>query len=412
MPRLDWNGSVLRLVPFLSLRHPMRLSLTSFALLCTALAMPETAASAQPAKNLPEHFAYVGTYTTGESKGIYQFRVQEGPGGPAFVSVGLAAATPNPSFLAVDPKRRVLFAVNETSDFEGRPSGAVSAFSIEAATGRLTFLNQKATNGTDPCHLALDPAGRHLVVANYSSGSVAVFRVEADGHLGDMTSFVQHEGKSVHPQRQQGPHAHAINFDPTGRFVYVCDLGIDQVLAYRLDANTGKLTAAGSTPLAPGAGPRHLAFGRDGKFAYVVNELNSTVTAFATEPGSPKLRELQTISTLPAGFTGRSTCAEIHVHPSGAFLYASNRGHDSLAIFSVDPTRGTLQAMGHHSTGGKTPRHFDFTPAGTHVISESQDSNTMQVSAVDAKTGLLKVTGALIPTPVPICVVFVPVAAR
>lgn len=390
----------------------MRLSPSSIALICTAMFIPESAAAAATPAGATDLLAYVGTYTTGESKGIYLFRVQDGPAGPALVPMGLAAATASPSFLAVDARRRLLFAVNETSNHEGRASGAVSAFSIEAGTGQLTLLNQKATNGTDPCHLMLDPSGQNLLIANYSSGSVAVFRVGADGRLGEMSSFVQHEGRSVHPRRQTGPHAHAITFDPSGRFVFVCDLGLDRVMAYRFDAATGKLTAADSAfaPLAPGAGPRHMVFRSDGKFAYVVNELNSTVTAFAAEPGTARLREVQTVPTLPAGFAGNSTCAEIQLHPSGGFLYASNRGHDSLAIFAIEAATGTLRVVDHHLTGGKTPRHFDFNPAGTHLFAANQNTDTIQVNAVDAVTGRLTAAVELTSVPAPVCIAFLHLA--
>jgi 6-phosphogluconolactonase len=387
----------------------MRLSLTSLAVFGSALLMP---ASAQSAQSAPEMFAYVGTYSTGDSKGIYQYRVQENSSGLTLTPLGLAAAAANPSFLAVDTKRRVLFAVNETSDFGGKPSGAVSAYAMEAGTGRLTLLNQKPTNGTDPCHIVLDPSGQNVLIANYSSGSVAVYRVGSDGRLGEMSSFVQHQGKSVHPDRQKGPHAHAINFDPSGRLVFVCDLGMDKVMAYQFDAATGKLTPAtpASIPLAAGAGPRHMTFRADGRFAYVVNELNSTVTAFAVEPGTSRFREVQTISTLPPDFKGRSTCAEIQLHSSGSFLYASNRGHDSLAVFAVDAASGKLRAVDYALTGGRTPRHFDFSPAGTHVVAANQETGTLQISTIDPKTGRLQAAASLVPAPVPVCVVFAPIA--
>lgn len=353
--------------------------------------------------------AYVGTYTTGASKGIYLYRVNPGvDGAKALETLGVAAETPSPSFLAVDARRRLLFAVNETSQYEGKPSGSVSAFSIDAATGKLTLLNQKATNGTAPCHLMLDRSGRNLLIANYSSGSVTVIRVAADGHLGEISSLVQHTGSSVHPTRQKGPHAHDIAFDPSGQFVFVCDLGADRVMTYRLDADSGKLTPANPafTALKPGSGPRHMTFRPDGKFAYVISELASTLTTFAFDATTGALREVQTVSTLPAGYTGSSTTAEVQVSASGKFLYGSNRGHDSLATFAIDPAAGTLRLVGHAPTGGRTPRHFNFDPAGGRIFACNQDGNSIQVSTVNPSSGELTAGPGLVQVPAPVCIVF------
>jgi 6-phosphogluconolactonase len=374
-----------------------------FLLLFFVLAMVTSGLAVRAAESL----AFVGTYTNAKSKGIYAFRVQAVREGATLAPLGLAVETPSPSFLAIDARRKLLFAVNETNQFEGARSGAISTFSIDPATGKLTLLSQKPTNGTAPCHLMLDRDGRHVIIANYGTGSVAVYRIEADGKLGAMTAFVEHRGSSVH-QRQRGPHAHCVTLDPGGRFVYICDLGLDQVLAYALDPQSGKLTPASPafTSMQPGAGPRHMVFRPDGKFAYVVNELNSTVTVLAAEAGSAKLTEVQTVTTLPADFTGTSTCAEIQVHPSGRFVYASNRGHDSLAIFEVDSAKGTLRPVGHHLTGGKTPRHFDFNPAGTHLFAANQNSDTIQISAFDATTGKLQPARSLVEAPTPVCVAF------
>ena len=353
--------------------------------------------------------AYIGTYTGGESRGIYAYRLETpAEGDPRFVALGLAAATDSPSFLAIDEARRLVFAVNETDSFNGEPTGAVSAFSADPATGRLTLLNRQPSHGKHPCHVVLDPTGKFLLVANYTSGTVAVFPVAADGTLGMATAIVQHTGDSIDPQRQKGPHAHCVTFDPAGRFVFICDLGLDRVVAYRLDADTGKLApvpSAGAST-APGAGPRHLAFGADGKFAYALNELNSTVTAFRYDAASGRLAEVQALSSLPADFTGQKWSAEIAVHPSGKWLYASNRGHDSLAVFAIDPAQGTLRFETTHPSGGRTPRNFALLPGGRHLVVANQDTNSLLLCRVDQASGRLEPAGQLIEVPKPVFVGF------
>lgn len=360
--------------------------------------------TARPA--LADTIAYVGTYTGGRSEGIYAFRVSAAEKGtPVFAPLGLAAKTESPSFLAVDATRRLVFAVNELDHFGGRATGAVSAFSADPVTGRLTLINQLPSEGTHPCHLALDPTGRWLVVANYSSGSVALFPVAADGRLGK-PSVVQHAGHSVNQDRQQGPHAHCATFDPAGRFLYICDLGIDRVVAYRLDADAGKLVAvptAGAT-LAPGSGPRHLVFSADSRHAYVLNELTATVTSFAYDPANGNFSSPATTSTLPAGWTGSKSGAELALDPSGRWLYASNRGHDSLARFAVDPADGHLAFAGTVPTGGKTPRHFAFLPDGRHLVAAAQDSDHLQVFTVN--DGNVSPVGPAIAVGKPVCTAF------
>lgn len=353
---------------------------------------------------------YVGTYTGPKSEGIYAFRLQPGAGAPALEPLGLVAVTPQPSFLALDPRRRLLFAVNESGTFAGQPTGSVSSFAIEAATGRLTRLSERASGGAGPCHLLLDRTGRTLLVANYSAGTVAALAVSADGRLGEATSILRHTGRSVHPQRQTAPHAHAVTLDPAERFLFVCDLGIDRVMIYRFDAPSGRLTPhePAAAVLPPGSGPRHLAFRPDGKFAYVLNELASTVTVFAYDAARGQLTSLDTISTLPADYTGRSTTAEIAVHPNGRYLYASNRGHDSLAIFAIDPARGTLRTLGHQVTGGRTPRHFGLDPTGTLVAMGNQHSDTIGLARLDPATGLLHPSPHVAAAPSPVCLVFLP----
>jgi 6-phosphogluconolactonase len=367
-----------------------------------------TATSLSLAATAADTIAYVGTYTGGKSQGIYAFALDESaPGGPKFSPLGLAAATESPSFLAIDSGRWLVFAVNETSTFNGQPTGAVSAFHSDPATGKLTLINQQPSMGTGPCHVMLDPTGRFLLVANYNSGSVAVFPVAGDGHLGAPTSVVQHAGRSVDEGRQTGPHAHCVTFDPAGRYLFVCDLGLDRVMAYRLD-DAGKLAPAAHpyASVAPGSGPRHLAFAPDAKFAYVLNELSATVTVFAYDAAAGALTEKQTISTLPAGYTGQHWCAEIAVHPSGRWLYASNRGHNSLAQFSIDPVTGLLKFETSQETGGRTPRHFAILPSAEYLVIANQESDTMRLCRIDAATGRLAPVGEMVGVAAPVCVEF------
>ncbi len=363
-----------------------------------------------------ETLVYVGTYTGGESKGIYVFQLQapdlEASPHVTLAPLGLAAETPSPSFLAVDRARRLVFAVNEVDEFAGQPGGGVSAFSVDDQTGKLTLINRQPSGGAGPCHIVLDRAGRHVLVANYGGGSVAVLPVAEDGALGEATAFLQHEGSSVNPQRQEGPHAHCVTLDPAGKMAFVCDLGLDKVLIYQYDDQHGTLEPHNPpfATLAPGAGPRHMAFRPDGKFAYVINELNSTVTAFSYDADTGALAEIQTVSTLPAGFDGDSTTAEIEVHPSGRFLYGSNRGHDSMAVFAISDADGTLTFVEHESTGGRTPRHFGIAPTGEHVVIANQNTNTLLACRIDATTGGLTPSGEFVEAPTPVCAVFLPPA--
>jgi 6-phosphogluconolactonase len=349
---------------------------------------------------------YAGTYTRPPSKGIYAYRFQPATG--TFTSIGLVAETANPSFLAIHPNQRFLYAANEISRYEGQPAGSVSAFSIDATSGQLKLLNQVSSRGSGPCHVALDKTGKWLFVANYNGGSVAAFPVHGDGTLGEASAFVQHSGSSVNPQRQHGPHAHVATVSPDNRFILVADLGSDQVFVYRLDPSKGSL-APNDPPfvkVAPGSGPRHLAFRPDGRFTYVVNEMMSTVTTFGYDAGHGSLQELQTLSTLPEGFNGANSTAEIAVHPNAKFLYASNRGHDSIAIFQIDPAKGTLTASGQASTQGKTPRNFAIDPTGAYLLAANQDSASVVVFRIDQETGGLMPIGTILEIPSPVCIAF------
>jgi 6-phosphogluconolactonase len=358
-------------------------------------------------------FVYIGTYTK-TGKGIYLFRLQaenlEVPQNITLVPLGVAAETPNPSFFEIDLKRRLLFTVNEIGEFEGKQAGAVSAFSIDSDTGKLALINQRSSVGTGPCHLTLDKSGRHVLVANYGGGSVAVLPVASDGRLGDATSFVQHSGSSINPERQKGPHAHCVTLDPANRFAFVCDLGLDKVMTYRFDAAQGKL-APGDPPftqIKPGAGPRHMVFRPDGRFAYVTNELISTIDVFAYDSAAGALKAVQTVSTLPEYYDGPNTTAEIDVHPTGKWLYVSNRGHNSVVLFNVDAAKGTLTYVEEQGTGGRMPRHFGIEPSARHLVIGNQGSDTALVCRIDAENGRLKPSGVFASVPTPVCHKFLP----
>jgi 6-phosphogluconolactonase len=359
---------------------------------------------------------FAGTSAQGKGKGIWAFWLQtdnlEVSQNITLAPLGLAAETPSPSYFEVDHKRRLLFAVNALNQFEGKQSGAVSAFSIDSAAGKLTLINQQPSMGTGPCHVALDKDGRNVLVANYNSGSVAVLPVAADGRLSEASSVIQHAGKSVHPQRQTGPHAHCVTLDAANRFAFVCDLGLDRVMSYRFDPQAGKITP-NDPPFAqvkPGSGPRHLAFRPDGRFAYVINELTSTVLVFAYDPQAGKLTETQSLSSLPEYYDGPNTGAEISVHPSGKWVYASNRGNNTVVLFNVDAAKGTLTYVEEQGTGGKTPRHFGIEPSAKHLAIANQDSDQLLACRIDAGNGRLKPSGVFAECPSPTCVQFLPPA--
>jgi len=361
---------------------------------------------AERASTQSKYHVYIGTYTEKGSKGIYACRFD--PATDRLTSVGLAAETVDPSFLAIDPSGRFLYAVNETSEYEGRTSGAVSAFAIAPGTGKLTFLNEVASGGAGPCHLTVDKTGKFVLVANYGGGSLVVFPILGDGRLGQASAFVQHKGASVNPQRQEGPHVHSVYMSPDNRFVISADLGLDEVFVYRFDAAKGTLAPdiPPSATVSSGAGPRHFAFSPNGKFGYVIDELQSTITPFSYEAARGALDVLQPVSTLPQDFKGESTAAEVEVHPSGRFLYASNRGLDTIAVFAISSRKGTLTLLAEVPTLGKTPRSFAIDPTGSYLFVANQDSDNVVQFRINPNTGLLTPTGQVLQVPSPVCVIF------
>ncbi|HEV3004545.1 MAG TPA: lactonase family protein [Pirellulales bacterium] len=350
---------------------------------------------------------YIGTYSSAASEGIYLLNLDLASG--ELKKAGATSGVQNPSFLAIHPSRRFLYAVCEVSEVDGKKGGGVSALAIDAKTGGLTLLNQQSSVGSGPCHLVVDKTGKNVLVANYGGGSCCVLPIGDDGKLSEASSFVQHKGTSVDKGRQEAPHAHSINLDAASRFAFCADLGLDQVLVYRFDAAKGLLTPNDPpfAAVAPGSGPRHFAFHPNGKYAYVINEMKLTVTAFAYDAQKGVLKELQTISTVPAGIkTEGFSTAEVQVHPSGKFLYGSNRGHDSIAMFSIDQATGKLTALGQQPTEGKTPRNFGIDPSGAYLLAENQDSGTIVVFSIDPTTGKLSPTGHTMEVPSPVCAKF------
>lgn len=361
------------------------------------------------AAETPKAFrVFLGTYTGPKSQGIYISELDLGTG--RLSTPQLAAETPNPTFLALHPNRQFLYAANEIGQFGGTNSGAVSAFAIDGRTGKLTLLSQAASVGSGPCHLTVDAAGKHVLAANYGGGSVVVLPLRDDFGVGPATSFIQHTGSSVNPRRQKEPHAHSVNLDPANRFAFVADLGLDQLLSYRFDPAEGRLSPNDPAflTLPPGAGPRHFSFHPSGRQAFVINELDSTLTALDYDPTAGKLTARQTVSTLPAGYQGESTTAEVQVHPNGRFVYGSNRGHDSLAIFRWDAAAGRLELVGHQPSGGQTPRNFGIDPTGSYLLAANQNSDNVVCFRIDPQTGKLTPVGEGASLGSPVCVKFAP----
>jgi 6-phosphogluconolactonase len=352
-------------------------------------------------------WVFIGTYTGPKSKGIYRCEIDLATGKLSAAEV--AAEAVNPSFLAIHPTKKFLYCVDEISNFGKKPAGGVSAFALDPATGKLTALNQQSSVGTGPCHLTVDRTGKNVLVANYGGGSVAVLPIGEDGKLGEASDFHQHKGSSVNKDRQKEPHAHSINIDATNRFAVAADLGLDQLLVYKFDAAKGKLTPNDPAFVAidPGSGPRHFAFHPTAPYGYAINEMANTVTALGWDKEKGVFKKVQTISTLPDDFKGKSYTAEVVVHPSGKFLYGSNRGHNSIAAFSIDEKTGELKRISIQGKGIKTPRNFAIDPTGKFLLVANQDGASVLVFAIDQKTGELTPTEHKVEVQSPVCVRFV-----
>ena len=342
---------------------------------------------------------YVGTYTSGKSKGIYVYRLNMATG--ELKHSHTVEGVVEPSYLTIDRKKRFLYAVNELS-----PSGAVSSFAIDRKDERPRYLNQKASEGGWPCYITLDRTEKFVLVANYEVGTVSVLPVLRDGSLGKAVSVVQHQGSSINSDRQKSPHAHCIVVDRSNRHAFAVDLGIDKILVYKFDSRTGQLSSHDAIATKPGAGPRHLTFHPSEKYAYVINELDSTMTSYSYDSRRGQLTPLQTISTLPTDYSGENTCADVHVSPSGRFLYGSNRGHDSIVVFAIEGSSGSLRYVEHVSTGGKTPRNFVIDPSGRFLLAANQRSDSVVTFRIDPASGKLNATGHAAEIPTPVCLKF------
>jgi 6-phosphogluconolactonase len=348
-----------------------------------------------------EVFVYVGSYTeapAGFGEGIAVFRFD--PESGALTPVQTVAGVQNPSFLAINDAGTGLFAVNELE------RGEVSAFLRDPQSGELTALNRQITHGSSPCYISLAQNGKFALIANYGGENVAVLQVARVGRLDPAKSVAEHKGSSVHPSRQTRPHPHMIAPTPDGQFVLATDLGTDEIVLYTLDEFSGELQRVGAVAAEPGSGPRHFAFAPDGRTLYVINELSSTLTVYDYDDARGQLAARQTVPALPAGFTGSSTCAHVAVSPDGRFVYGSNRGHDSIAIWSVDPMSGELSVAGHEPTQGKEPRNFALDPSGDWLLVANQHSGTIVSFHRDAETGRLTPTGQVVNVPTPVCVIF------
>ena len=398
---------------------PMKITRRIFAfsvLLAPFIFWVAGASAGKPAANR-KYLVFVGTYTNKtESKGIYAYEFDSDTG--KLTPKGVAAETPDPSWVAVHPGGKYLYAANEA----GKAS-AVSAFAVDAKSGKLTLLNQMPSLGEDPCYLSFDKTGKYVLVANYSSGTIAVFPILVDGRLGEHSALLKDQGATgPNKEHQQGPHAHWIETSMGNGTVFVADLGLDRVMTYKFDAVKGTLGASPAAgprqafvqkalELSPGTGPRHVAISKVTdfrRFLYVLGELDSTITVFATTKEGIFGGAIQKVPMLPAEFSGRNDAAEIEIHPTGKFLYASNRGHDSIAIFAIDPAKGTLTFLARVPTGGQEPRHFAIDPSGKYLLAENQFSNDIVIFKIDAATGGLTPTGQVVEVPSPVDMAFFP----
>jgi 6-phosphogluconolactonase len=355
---------------------------------------------------MTQSILYIGGYTQTAEQGIvvYQFNTETGELTLRSVAAGVA----NPSYLTVSPDKKVLYAVNEIHNYQGQRSGAISAYAIDPDTGDLCFLNQQPSMGVSPCYVTVDATGSIAYLANYSSGTAAVYPIQPDGSLAPASAHVQHEGSGPNTRRQEGPHAHSINLDPTNTYVYVADLGIDKLMIYNVDADAGTLQP-NDIPfidIEPGSGPRHLTFHPTLPYMYLTNEMGNTIMVYAFDASTGNLELLQTVPSLPEGWEGRNTTADIHIEPTGHFLYDSNRGHNSLVTFEIDAKTGLLTLIGHTPTRGKTPRSFVIHPEGRFLLVANQDTNNIVIFSLDPETGALTPTGYEISSYRPVCLKF------
>ncbi|MEP6848155.1 MAG: lactonase family protein [Acidobacteriota bacterium] len=360
-----------------------------------------------PARSLGrEMLVYVGTYTSGGAEGIYVLKLNLASG--ELTPWKTIKSVTEPSFLSIDGKDRYLYAVNETMEFNGKPGGALSAFSIDRKDGSLKFIDQVPSRGAAPCNVIVSNDGKFVLVANYMGGNVSVFPVRPDGGVGESVSQMQHTGTGPNKDRQESAHAHSVTLDAKNRFAIAADLGVDKVIVYKFDAATGRLSPNSQYATKPGAGPRHFTFSHSGKFAYLINELDCTISALSYDAERGVLAELQTVKTIPENYTGQNTCADIHISPSGKFLYGSNRGHDSIVSFAIEEKTGKLTYIEHTATGGKTPRNFAIDPTGKFLLAANQNSGSITVFAIDTETGRLSAIGKKIDIPAPVCLKLVP----
>jgi 6-phosphogluconolactonase len=384
-------------------------SICAWLLVASAVGLSLSSGQHGKGKPLGDTLVFLGTYTGEKSRGIYVSRLELASG--ALTMPQLAAETTSPSYLAIHPDARFVYAANEVSRFGGKDTGSVSAFAVEPTSGMLRPLNQQASGGDGPAHLIVDKSGRNVLVANYGGGSVAVLPIGADGGLRPASAVAQHTGSSVDPKRQTKPYAHSINLDPANRFAYAADLGLDKVFIYRFSPDPGSLMAA-DPPFAtvePGSGPRHFAIHPDRPFAYVINEMAMTITVFNRNAESGALTTVHTVSTLPNGQSVQSgfSTADLQVHPSGKFLYGSNRGHDTIVSFAIDRQTGRLTYIEHQSTQGRTPRAFGIDPTGRYLLAANQRSDSVVVFRIDTESGRLTPTGHTVNVGSPVCVKFI-----
>jgi len=360
-----------------------------------------SASLASGASHSSNYIVYIGTY----GKGVYAYQFDADSG--KLESKGLVGEVVNPSFLACDRDYKFLYAASE---LEGHVNGAVASFAIDRKSGSLKFLNSVSSGGVSPCHLVVDHTRRMVMVANYGTGGVSAYPIDHDGRLGEMSSLMTTQGSSENPERQRGPHAHEVVLSPDNRFAYVPDLGLDQIRIFRLDPAHAKL-AQNDPPFVkedPGFGPRHMAFSPNGKYAYVVNELKSFVTVFSTGGSPGAWKQIQKVSTLPEGFSEENAPAEIEVDHPGKYLYSSNRGPGTIAVFAIDSGNGTLRQLQIAKTGGTVPRGMQLDPTGRFLFAGDQKSNQFVVFKVDPSSGQLTLTGQSFEAPSPVSFLFVP----